>query len=52
MHILKSGSQDKVLGRSETGGFVISRRGTVVTSIEGLPNDTLGAYLSKSLLTR
>ncbi len=40
--------KDKVLGRSETGGFLISRRGRVVTSIEGLPNDTLRAYLSKS----
>ena len=39
---------DEVLGRSETGGFVISRRGSVVTSIEGLPNDTLKAYLSKA----
>ena len=39
---------DEVLGRSETGGFVISRRGSVVTSIEGLPNDTLRAYLSKA----
>ena len=48
MHIEKR-FKDKVLGRSETGGFVISRRGTVVTSIEGLPNDTLGAYVSKSL---
>ena len=44
--------KDKVLGRSETGGFVISRRGSVVTSIEGLPNDTLRAYLSESPLTR
>ena len=48
MHIEKR-FKDKVLGRSETGGFVISRRGTVVTSIEGLPNDTLRTYLSKSL---
>ena len=38
---------NQVTGRSETGGFVITRQGTVVTSIEGLPDDTLKAIAER-----
>ena len=32
---------NRAAGRSETGGFRLSLRGVTVTSVEGIPNDTL-----------
>lgn len=32
---------NRAAGRSETGGFRLSLRGATVTSVEGIPNDTL-----------
>ena len=42
--VFESETPRRVTGVSETGRFVLALHGTVVSSIEGLPGDTLKAY--------
>ena len=47
--VVESETPQRVTGASETGGFVLTLRGTVVSSIEGLPDDTLKVHSASKI---